>query len=90
MLRGERQAQARGAGRHRGRPDGGGEVAFVGEQARGRKRCFFLADDHRHDRALRIGQAGGFRERLGLLHRQGGVARLALDQIERGDGGGHA
>ena len=50
----------------------------------------FLADDHRHDRALRSGRPAALREGFRLLHRQRGIARLALDQVERGDGGGDA
>ena len=63
MLRGEGKPQARSAGHNRGRTDRGGEVALLGEQTRGGERCFFLADDHRHDRTLRVGQPGGTGER---------------------------
>ena len=49
--------------------------------------CGF-ADHHRHDRALRLGQAGGAGEGLRLGERQRRQVRLALDQVERGDGGG--
>ncbi len=66
MLRGEGEAQPRGAGRHGRRADGGGEEAFVFQQARGRERGFCLAEDHRHDRALRLRQAGGAGEGCAL------------------------
>jgi hypothetical protein len=76
------------SGWHRRRADGDGEESFVLQQTRGRERVVFIADHHRHDRALRVGQAGKLREGARLLHRQRGVIRLALDHLERRDAGG--
>ena len=58
------------------------------EQPRGGERRLGLADDDRHDRALRLRQPGAAREGLRLCERQRGIAGLALDQVERGDRGG--
>ena len=64
--------------------------SFVSQKLRRLERRLLVADHHRHDRALRLRQAGESRKSFRLVQRQRGVSRLALDQVERRDGGGDA
>ena len=58
VARGEGEAQARGARRHRRRADRHHQEALGFEQARRGQRRLGGADDQRHDRALRRGEVG--------------------------------
>ena len=89
MLRGEGEPQPRGALRHRRRPDGDDQEAF-GPRAAARRRAPPRASPITTGTIglCRLRQAGGARKRLRLGERQRRVGGIALDQVERGDGGG--
>ena len=85
MRRGEGDAQPRRAVRHGRRPDRGDEKAFRLEQPLRRERRLLAAEQHRHDGALRLGQAGDAGEGARLGERQRRKLGLAGDDVERRD-----
>ena len=66
MLGGEGKAQSRRAGRHGRRPDGDDQKAVLVQQPCGGQRRLAVADDQRHDRALRLWQIDAPGECLAL------------------------
>ena len=82
------KAQPRRAGRHRRRPDGDDEEAFVLEHVRSPDCGFRSAEQQRHNRALCFGQAEATSEIARLGERSLGQAGIGCDNVERGDRGG--
>ena len=75
MLRGEGEAQPRGAGRHGRRPDGDDQKAFLLQQPRGRERRLGFADTSGTIGLSASGSPTQAGEALRLCERQRGIGR---------------